>query len=430
MIDLLQDVFPDKPLQTLQQALDDANGDTQLASAILLNDTNPTTTLTDRELLTSIFPDTPHETLASLYNPSFTLDENVSNILQSENSSSPSVWQNTRNNINQVVQYTGVKDHFARKYLHQNGLNAVLAIISIINSFDYNYLQTKIASQHPGVTKSKSESSIYNKPNTSHIRGRVQTSNGFAYLNKKTNTTTTPRQDKRTTEVKNILNHPYVFNPLEYSKLLDIIQGDHNLRSVSPVFLKNSFVFFCGDIDKVLMVCLLVVENNNELQTYPSKEVGPFEKQLHPIDNSRKKLYLSHIVTTNAKIKSSPTRYKSPASTLSSPTTSNTDISNDLFDNGKIDFHGFLPNQVKNILQSSLPKWWDEEMLERELHSDKSGSLVKYVSPITIITGRGLHSVGGISKVRIQVQKFLEQNHYVYEEQPSLFIVQGKKIQR
>ena len=94
----------------------------------------------------------------------------------------------------------------------------------------------------------------------------------------------------------------------------------------------------------------------------------------------------------------------------------------------RLDFHGFLCNDALLVLHKCLNKWWEEELTQRELHNQKlSMSQVANVSPLTVITGRGIHSDNGVSKLKRDVRKFLDKNDYKYHEDTAYFVVLGKK---
>ena len=100
-----------------------------------------------------------------------------------------------------------------------------------------------------------------------------------------------------------------------------------------------------------------------------------------------------------------------------------------LFETYSLDFHGFLPSTAVELLKKALEIWWGEELSEREMNAKRSitNNKALYVKPLTVITGRGMHSVGGISKVRVQVKKYLTSNNYIFWEEPSFFTIEGKK---
>ena len=103
-------------------------------------------------------------------------------------------------------------------------------------------------------------------------------------------------------------------------------------------------------------------------------------------------------------------------------------IVQDTFTNYRADLHGFLPDEAVSIVRECLKKWWAEELILREQKAQRLNQrIVANVKPFTIITGRGIHSVGGVSKVRKKVKYFLENNTFVFLEEPSFFIVEGKK---
>lgn len=87
-----------------------------------------------------------------------------------------------------------------------------------------------------------------------------------------------------------------------------------------------------------------------------------------------------------------------------------------------------MPYEAELIAERCLNVWWTKELALREMNGQRLNQIKAInLAPFKIITGRGLHSVGGVSKVRIKVKKFLDTCLYSYTEEASYFIVEGKK---
>lgn len=98
--------------------------------------------------------------------------------------------------------------------------------------------------------------------------------------------------------------------------------------------------------------------------------------------------------------------------------------------NGQLlDLHGFTVGVASTITRLALNIWWAKERQCREeqgqLH--KYGLQAVFVSPLSVITGRGLHSAGGVPVVRMAVQRLLKMGNYVYDERVGAFVVEGKR---
>ncbi|OUM53519.1 hypothetical protein BVG19_g2811 [[Candida] boidinii] len=93
-----------------------------------------------------------------------------------------------------------------------------------------------------------------------------------------------------------------------------------------------------------------------------------------------------------------------------------------------IDLHELTVSQARSLCEKFVNDWWNEELRERELNGNSSKiSKTIYLQPITIATGRGLHSAGGIPKIRIAIAKYLDSAGYRYTETGSTIIVSGKR---
>lgn len=93
-----------------------------------------------------------------------------------------------------------------------------------------------------------------------------------------------------------------------------------------------------------------------------------------------------------------------------------------------IDLHSLSVQNAITALESVLPYWWDTEMHFRNTENTKFElTNVVHVEPFTIITGRGLHSGGGIPKIKIAALKFLQNNAYKFDEHASSIVVNGKR---
>lgn len=94
----------------------------------------------------------------------------------------------------------------------------------------------------------------------------------------------------------------------------------------------------------------------------------------------------------------------------------------------KIDLHALTVRNALQALNSCLNYWWDQEMHLRNVENTKFDFTgLRHVDPFVIITGRGLHSAGGIPKVKNATVTFLRQNGFKFEENTSIITVLGKR---
>ena len=97
----------------------------------------------------------------------------------------------------------------------------------------------------------------------------------------------------------------------------------------------------------------------------------------------------------------------------------------------KIDLHALTAQNAMQALNSCLNYWWDQEMHLRNVENTKFDFTgLRHVDPFVIITGRGLHSAGGIPKVKNATVTFLRRNGFKFEENTSIITVLGKRKAR
>ncbi|QOU20623.1 hypothetical protein BRETT_000333 [Brettanomyces bruxellensis] len=95
----------------------------------------------------------------------------------------------------------------------------------------------------------------------------------------------------------------------------------------------------------------------------------------------------------------------------------------------KLDLHGFVVNSAVACCRKVLADWWNDEIKSRVYHGDslRSERCVR-VEDFVLVTGRGLHSSGGVARIKPAIKKFLASNHYLYDEENSYIIVTGKRL--
>ncbi|KAG2734336.1 hypothetical protein G9P44_002342 [Scheffersomyces stipitis] len=93
-----------------------------------------------------------------------------------------------------------------------------------------------------------------------------------------------------------------------------------------------------------------------------------------------------------------------------------------------IDLHNLRLATAMEHTKRALRAWWDHEMELRTVDGrmDKFGSRAACVAPFVVITGRGIHSAGGVAVIRRGVKNFLDSAGYLYDEHTGRFEVTGK----
>lgn len=426
----LMDMFPTISKSILQVHLLENNNNLELTIGLLLKE-NDEKSAADDELhqLYDMFPQldtnliknqfaangkSVESTISELldYEVLQKLRENQEIIPESvEQSGRESNWKSTNNHIETIIKFTDAPKSIAQKYFVEGGFDPVRAIIKIIldyydkNDFPKNSITVK-AKKRPTAT----------------VRGgRVQSSIGLAHVLKKSESLTKAggKSTKRPRTYKHCLNSPQMI------ELNELIAGNHALKVINHEFLQKCLQFYDGDVMKVLDLSSLLLKDDKSItKTWNLDEGFTLTSQ----NNCKQHVVKSSIPPAFHKNRVS-SLYESPSQNNETHEGTASIIEN-MFQTYRLDFHGFLPNEAVSTLNIALNKWWSKEVAERELNShniNAYGSKVQFVSPLVVVTGRGIHSVGGISKVRIQVKKFLERNYYMFWEESSFFRIEGKK---
>ncbi|VEU23733.1 DEKNAAC104969 [Brettanomyces naardenensis] len=94
----------------------------------------------------------------------------------------------------------------------------------------------------------------------------------------------------------------------------------------------------------------------------------------------------------------------------------------------QIDFHGLDVNNAINSCKLALSSWWKDEMQARVSNGDNLRSVKALrVEDFRIITGRGLHSAGGVPRIKLAVRKYLKEHQYIFDEEASGMTVTGRR---
>jgi len=95
-----------------------------------------------------------------------------------------------------------------------------------------------------------------------------------------------------------------------------------------------------------------------------------------------------------------------------------------------IDLHGQTVASALMTISKSLKNWWQMELNLRgnsATQAQQARSLkALYAGPLNIITGKGLHSKQGVSRIKIQCRTYLRLNSYTFEEGDGFFTVTGR----
>ncbi|CAI5760025.1 unnamed protein product [Candida verbasci] len=225
----------------------------------------------------------------------------------------------------------------------------------------------------------------------------------------------TSKKSNPTTEFKYIKSS-YKYNPksVDSVELWDICETNAILKKFNSEFVKNSLEFFQGNVYKAIEFISELSNipefQNNTKQTPIFKFAPTIEND--PFINLSKKF--NHF-------------YSKPTSLNHSKIDENQRFQN-YIRKGEVDLHRLKVPEALRLTKIVLEHWWDEEIKNRELigKMNKFGHLAS-LGPISIITGRGIHSSNGVSIIKKIVKDYLTKNKYIFDEEVGGFDVKGKK---
>ncbi|AMD18917.1 HBR016Cp [Eremothecium sinecaudum] len=447
---LLQEMFPQETINSLNSAIEDADGDIHTACALLLQKYEAGLQIAEEESLTpglkaitDMFPNVPiveakrayeenNGKLDDCVNKLLLLEElglnNVAKQSEYESAIKNEIWQNSLSNnpwkdlnkhIKIIITYTGVSRATATSEFFKHHCNKAAAIINIIHSYKL-IPELNSSAQIPNPVSSF--------PPKQNRGGRVQSQSGYAHKqrNQGKELQITQLQQDKWNFIPPERRYVYSSTSHEAIELQTILRSNDIFRDINPNFLKISLEFYNAVIDKVLMLIFFILEENAAHLTYDFNH----SETLGLLDSSKNRVGSPSINIWDAKSDA-----KRSAKSLSGIVFSSAEIYesskksyDNLFTLNRVDLHGFSTDDADLFVKLCLEKWWSEEIRLRELNCKKLAlTTAIYVQPITFITGKGMHSKGGIPRVRKRVQQLLDKYNYVYNEEQSFFIVTGKR---
>lgn len=207
----------------------------------------------------------------------------------------------------------------------------------------------------------------------------------------------------------------------EAAELDELIMHNKQLQKLNYAFLKKLLVFFEGNIYKVTAAAEAVVNAKMEKHTFDHTLGLTAETFTVP------KTSLSDV------LRAGPTQSNTVELQFQSPgrNTRNryTSVTKPLpIVRTSVDLHGYTVKEATDTVEEALNSWWQEEMRLREIggHFERYGRKCQFVEPLSIVTGRGLHSQGG-PKIRGLVVRLLTRSGFIYDEDVGRLVVNGKK---
>lgn len=360
--------------------------------------------------------------------------------------------------IQKLAETTGLKEPLAMKYLRKNESDFCKALVDIV--FHHQADVDRIRLEKFRKTKGK----VPNGPkNLSRVQGGYNnnstvSSSGttISHASEDSNedgfNTTIGSSLTNDTEYSKVTIDPheiesedeedrYVYsdkNP-ESVELANMVFSTKILADISWLFYKNALILFKGDKEMALNAGLLLIENDAAELSFSGVDKTLDYTQLFAQTRADHETY-SSVASNSSNMKNFTPVMKRRVRAMEKPEHN----IEEGFDNGQIalqrnalrsavqnnhlDLHNFTVANAKATTDYALKRWWEDEQRAREVDGRLLKSTKAYmIPPLTIVTGRGIHSDGGKSKVRHSIKALLEKSPYKYEEETSRFIVVGKK---
>lgn len=326
-----------------------------------------------------------------------------------KNQNSNRTWVQVNERIYHISELLQVELNVAKSYYHKNGGNIVQALVDII----YNLRNEEKRAKEQ--LKPKATNNI-------PYGGRVQNNSSSSKPVYK------GRRKRRNSET----NQEYVYNENspEVSELASLIYDDPHLVNINWEFNQEALVFFKGNVTNVIALDLFIVEHNGVKETYQN------ESKTISINNNN-----NNRITTPIKppsFKFTQVLPKPTSTVLRSPS-----IEDDLTSQqialqrvqlrkcreiNKLDLHGFHVKNARDTTAKALRDWWQDELKAREASGRAAhGAKAREVEPFIVVTGKGLHSEGGVSKIRASIKKWMKNSEFYALEEEARFVVIGLK---
>ncbi|SCU92226.1 LAFA_0F08922g1_1 [Lachancea sp. 'fantastica'] len=431
----LASLFPDVSEQVLTKTLESANGDVEMASNMILSEQDSLSQLRNVAEISELDFEKHNEPSKQdkgavnlkkrLYRRVHSFDDIKRPNDKAKACSQNQFWSSTQEQIRSVVDLTAVPHKIGQTAFYKKSLNAGRAAIDIVSHYD-DYL----AEFH----KSRSPIPPPVSAQPARVGGRVQSAQGLAHQKE---AKTGFQEQSKPSGSDQSSTAPYPRNVATAQELLKasreleaIVASNPVLKAISPQFFKLALEFYGADVARTTTLAAFIIENDCSRYTFTDTttsfvSAGTLSPRSHKT---------SSVIN--------PAAQPGPEGELGAVVPESESFSSDnsynqalqifeaIFQTHTADLHGFYPQEAKQIAQNCLTAWWSRETSLREMNAHRP-NLIKAlnVAPLKIITGRGIHSLGGVSKVKIQIKKLLDSENYVYTEEPSYFIVDGRRTQ-
>lgn len=377
----LVEMFPHIEVDIISRTLKESNNDTLKASEALLN----------------------HD-LLQRFEQEMRIED--SNRVKSDNKT----WSSVQHRIYEIAELAEVEISTAKHYYHKNGANIVNALVDMV----YNLRKE----EDKEVEKNKV---VWEKSKENHQSipkgGRVQ--NGASGR-------ATPKYKKHIETKPSDSKYVYNENSVEVAELASLVYQDPFLVDINWEFYQEALVFFKGDVTKVIELALFIVEAK---ATYRDPADVTLDKLNDPSKfNTKPQPPAQFIQVLRKPINDNYKRPESEDDLTAQQIALQRVQLKKCEENNTLDLHRFHVKNARDTTVKALRKWWEDELQARQ-ESGRAhyGSRVRELDPFIVITGKGLHSEGGVSKVRASIKKLLTNSEYNFQEEEARFIVTGLK---
>ncbi|ODV81442.1 uncharacterized protein CANTADRAFT_43891 [Suhomyces tanzawaensis NRRL Y-17324] len=307
-----------------------------------------------------------------------------------------SVWGSIQETASKLSSITEIPLSDATSFLHARNGNFIESLIAVVLTYTRNPL---VASTAPREQIPRG--------------GRVQRG-GAKIAGRVGNGTPVPVP---------VPSQSYRFSPQsgEYQELLALLRSNAQFRGIGMRFCEKALVLFNGNPFKVIDICRMVVEYNCEHLT---------KKKSVPVVPKALVLGVKMAPPENPNLSNQFARFRTKSRVINEPERQTQSERLAGFQRtGEIDLHGLKVTTAILVTQKALISWWSKEISAREYEGNlrRYGSKAVFEGPARIITGRGLHSVGGIPVIKMGIKNYLTKNRYVYEELVGSYVVLGKR---
>jgi len=369
-------------------------------------------------------------------------------------------WGSANDKISEIVKLLSIDKNIVKTYYHKNNGNSILTIVDVIFNLRREIEEKEKEEKKKALKlqneewKSLQSKSIpkdgklplqYHEPTNSSATkvllpkgGRVQ--NGLNSTQPKFNTVKSRLKKNKPNDLKDERHYHYEPNSPEAQELATMVYEDPTLVEISWEFYQKCMIFFKGEVSKVISLALFIVENDGATITYRNKfdqmkaglgkpkaeDSQPFSWASISSRSSSSSRELERKADDFAEVMKKTKARRSSEDDRQSMLQKRE--LNKCRHTNELDLHGFQVQNARETVEIALKDWWSDELQAREQHGNSGrGYKAREVDPLKIITGRGIHSEGGFSKVRASVKKWLNNSEYHSHEETAGFVVTGLK---